>query len=154
MSTNPFGAGAVDLAQHMARKQAAPAQDDVTKTADVLDSEILQIEKVMEVLKARSQNQMRNLDDFQREIKERFQDIGFIVDVVWYETNLADVKMPEIVIKGRTEAKAFDRDKMTHEVTSDILGLGDGGVIKTDKDKVAQMMDGTYKGNASGVHQH
>lgn len=152
--THPFGP-AVDLAAHMARKQSTPAADDVTKGADVLDSEILEIEKVLNTLKARSRGQMRNYDDFQREIKERFAEIGFVVDVVWYETNLAEVKMPEIVIKGRTEAKAFDRDKMVHEVTSDILGTGQGGVIKTDKAKVEAMMDGSYKGSSiKGAHQH
>jgi len=152
---NPFGLGAVDLAAHMAAKAAAtPATDDLTKGIDVYDSEVLEIEKVLNTLKARSRDQMRNYSDFDREVKERFSEIGFYVDVLWYDTNVETVKMPEIVIKGVTDARAFDREQMTHEVTNDILGLGDGGVIKTDKDKVLQMMDGTYKGNASGVHQH
>lgn len=151
--THPFGGG-IDLAAHMAAKQATPGHDDMTKGIDVLDSEVLAIEKVLKTLKARSSNQMRNYADFDREIKERFQDIGFIVDVVWYETNLAEVKMPEIVIKGRIEAKAFDRDQMTHEVTSDLLNMGEGGVIKTDRNKVAAMMDGSYKGSAKDVHKH
>ena len=153
--THPFGAGAIDLGAHMARKQASPAQDDMTKGIDVLDSEVLQIERVLNVLKARSKNQMRNYDDFQREIKERFAEIGFVVDVLWYETNIETVKMPEIVIKGRTESKAFDRDQMTAEVTGDLLGFGEGGVIKTDKAKVEAMMDGSYKGNSiKGAHKH
>lgn len=148
-----FG-GAVDLQQYMASKQATPGADDMTKTIDILDSEVLQIEKVINILKERSRTR-RNYDDFQREIKERFAEIGFVVDVAWYETNQADVKMPEIVIKGRTEAKAFDRERMTAEVTGDVLGFGEGGVIATDKEKVAAMLDGSYKGQISDVgHKH
>ena len=154
-STHPFGAGAVDLAAHMAAKQSSgmPGYDDMTKGIDVLDSEIIDIQQTLERLTERARVS-RRYDDFDREIKERFAEIGFVVDVLWYETNLADTKMPEVVIKGRTEAKVFDRDRMTHEVTNDLLGLGEGGVIKTDKDKVSQMMDGSYKGNAKGVHKH
>lgn len=151
MSNSAFG-GAVDLAAHMAQKQA-PGYDDMTKTIDVYDSEILEIEKVLGILRERSTTR-RNYEDFQREIKERFFDIGFIVDVVWYSTNLADTNMPEVVMKGRVEAKEFDREKMSAEVTGDILKMGTGGVIATDKNKVAAMMDGSYKGDAKGVHKH
>lgn len=151
--SHPFGPGAVDLAAHMAAKDATPAADDLTKGIDILDSEVLQIEKVLNLLKTRSALP-RNYEDFSREIKERFQDIGFVVDVVWYHTNVDGVKMPEIVIKARTERKVFDRDQMVHEVTSDILGFGEGGVIKTDKEKVAAMQDGSYQGSAKDVHKH
>ena len=150
--SSAFG-GAVDLAAHMANKANAPAADDLTKGIDLYDSEIIKIEKVMMILRNRSTS-ARNYEDFSREIKERFQDIGLVVDVVWYETNVTGVLMPEIVVKARTEAKVFDRDQMTHEVTSDLLGLGEGGVIKTDKEKVAQMMDGSYKGQTKDVHKH
>jgi hypothetical protein len=86
------------------------------------------------MLKSRTAQGSIEYDSFQREIKERFYEIGFIVDVVWYETNMAEVKMPEIVIKGRTENKfVFDRDRQVHEVTNDVLDLGTGGVIKADK---------------------
>lgn len=142
------------MAAHMASKQNMPGADDMTKTLDVYDHEIIEIEKVLGILKERSQGR-RNYDDFQREIKERFQDIGFVVDVVWYETDSAEIKMPEIVLKRRIEAHVFDRDKMTHEVTNDLLGMGEGGVIKTNKEQVAQMMDGSYKGSGSHAgHGH
>jgi hypothetical protein len=108
--------------------------DDVTKTMDIHDTEILEIEKILNMLKARTAQGSIEYDSFQREIKERFYEIGFVVDVLWYETNMAEVKMPEIVIKGRTENKfVFDRDRQVHEVTNDILDLGTGGIIKADK---------------------
>lgn len=110
------------------------AQDDITKSLDIHDSEILEIEKILNMLKARTAQGSLEYDSFQREIKERFYEIGFVVDVLWYETNMAEVKMPEIVIKGRTESRfVFDRDRQVHEVTRDILDLGTGGVIKADK---------------------
>lgn len=147
-----FG-GAVDLQQYMASKGQTPGADDMTKTLDVYDHEIIEIEKVLARIKERTTGH-RNYDDVDREIKERFQDIGFIVDVVWYHTNVDGVKMPEVVLKARTEAKVFDRDRMTHEVTNDLLGMGEGGVIKTNKEQVAQMLDGSYKGQNSGHAGH
>jgi len=120
---------------------------------DVLDSEVNDIHNVLQTIRKRSMS-ARNLDDFQREIKQRFEDIGFVVRVNWYDSNVEDTYIPEIVITARTEAKVFDRDRMTYEVTHDILGLGEGGVIATDKNKVSAMLDGSYKGSAKGVHKH
>lgn len=116
------------------------AQDDITKTLDIHDSEILEIEKVLSMLKARTAQGSLEYDSFQREIKERFYEIGFVVDVLWYETNMAEVKMPEIVIKGRAQGEyVFDRDRQVHEVTNDILDLGTGGVIKIGKAEMAAL---------------
>lgn len=101
-------------------------------TLDIYDSEIAEIERVSNILKVRAR-QPRNYDDFQREIKERFAEIGFVVDVKWWETNVEGVMMPEIEIIGRVDkSHVFDRDRMVHEVTNDLLDLGEGGVIKTN----------------------
>jgi hypothetical protein len=149
-SSSPF-AGAIDLSK--IGGQQAPAADDVTKGVDVLDSEVNKIHDVLQTIRKRSMS-ARNLDDFQREIKQRFEDIGFVVRVNWHDTNVEGTFIPEIVITARTERKVFDRDQMVHEVTNDILGLGDGGIISTDKSKVSAMLDGSYKGSAKGVHKH
>lgn len=127
-----------------------PAEDDLTHGIDLYDSEVIAIGGVIERLRTRASKSV-HYDTFQKEIKDRFADIGLVVDVLWYETDQADVKMPEIVIKARTESHTFDRDRMVHEVTNDILGLGEGGVIKTDKGQVESMIDGSYRGQA---HQH
>lgn len=128
-----------------------PGADDMTKSIDLYDSEIIAIEKVTARLKERSEVP-RDMEAFNREIKERFAEIGLVADVVWWYTDVEGVYAPDIVFKGRTEAKVFDRDKQVHEVTSDLLGFNEGGVIKTDKAKVQAMIDGSYKGK--GTHQH
>ena len=154
MNGDSFFPGAIDLAQHISAKQASPAEDDLTHGIDLYDSEILQIEKVLAKLKEKAQHQV-NYQHFQDEIKERFAEIGFRVDVSWWETNVDGLRQPEITIQARMERHTFDRDRMTHEVTNDILDLGEGGVIKTDKSQVAAMMDGSYRGNSvAGAHKH
>lgn len=146
--------GAVDLAQYAKQvsPQAGPAADDLTKTIDLYDSEVLAIEQVYLLLQEKAREGSHDYDAFDREIKERFQDIGFVVDVVWYHSQIESVKIPEIVVKARIERGEFDRDRMVHEVTNDLLGTGEGGVIKTDPAMIKAMEDGSYKGQ--GGHKH
>jgi hypothetical protein len=109
---------------------------------EVYDSEILEIEAVVETLKQRSEDG-RRLDrgQFDREIIDRFAKIGFEVTTQWFHTDLEDVKMPEVTIVGRLGSRQsdFDHDQMAHEVTSDVLGLGQGGVIKTTTDDTGKI---------------
>lgn len=105
---------------------------------DIYDSEIDKIIAVQHTLQQRAGDKMRNYGDFEREIRERFEDIGFTVDVNWFSYALngevqAMSAMPEVTIIGRCDPKfAFDPDQMVHEVTSNVLGLpGDQGVIDT-----------------------
>lgn len=123
---------------------------------EILDSEMLEIEKTLEFLKDKTYGG-RHLDrgQFDAEIVDRFARIGFRVDVKWWHTDVEGVKMPEIEIIGRTDrAGAFDHEKMAHEVTSDILGLGQGGVIKTngaeDLMKIKQVEQGHKHGPSCG----
>lgn len=104
---------------------------------DILDSEIMECEKVLELLKDRAiKHGAINLANFDDEIKTRFAEIGFAVDVKWWHSNVEGVKMPEIEIVGRTSRKAFDHEQMRHEVVNDILGLGTGGTIKVKPEDV------------------
>jgi hypothetical protein len=129
---------------------------------DILDSEVLECEKVLEVLKDRAiRHGALNLGHFDNEIKTRFAEIGFAVDVKWWHTNVEGVKMPEIEIIGRTAKKDFDHDQMRHEVTADILGLGQGGTIKVNPEDVlaAKQYEQSHKkahggGACDGDHQH
>jgi hypothetical protein len=147
---SPFGLlpnmrGAVDLSQRA-------GVDDLTKTMDVHDSEINMIHEILGILRRRSAS-VRNYDDFQREIIDRFAKIGFVVDVRWYETDAPGVLMPEINISARTETGyTFDRDKQVAEVTGDILGLGDKGTIHVDRDMMKALEDGSYKGESGHKH--
>lgn len=149
--TNPFATpldmtGAVDLDKH-----AFAGTDDLTKTMDVHDSEINEIHKVLTILRRRSES-ARNYASFQDEIIERFAEIGFKVDVRWYDTDVEGVLIPEINITDRVEKNfVFDRDKQVNEVTNDLLGLGEGGVLKVDADMARALEDGSYKGKE---HNH
>lgn len=108
-----------------------------TARGDIQDSELLDIERVYKAL-GQKNGQRRELDAFEREIKERFHEIGFAVDVAWFEFAIDGVKqegcfMPEISIVGRVEKTEFDHDQKVAEVTRNILELpGEGGVIKSE----------------------
>lgn len=108
----------------------AENQSDLTRAFQVYDHEVLKIEKVLERLRQRASSR-RVLDDFDREARQRFEDIGFVVKINWYETNVEGTFMPEIEVVGRTERHDFDHDRMVHEVTGDLLETGNGGVIKS-----------------------
>lgn len=117
----------------------------VSDVIEVYDTEILQIEKVLEILRVRSDRQSRNRGEFDREIKERFHQIGFIVDVKWWHTNLEDVKMPEVEITGRVDdrGQGMDHERLRHEITNDVLELGAGGIINTGTADEAAMIRAT-----------
>ncbi len=115
---------------------AQPAPDELV---DLLDSEVIEIQKVWDSLRSRHQKYHRNYLAFEREAEDKFGEIGFAVAISWNEYSLGGVKqeglMPTIEIKSRCAPKAFDRDRMVHEVTDNILGLpgqAKGDVIKTD----------------------
>lgn len=125
-----------------------------TAYPDIADSEVLEIEKVLTFLKQRARDKRRNFSDFEREIKERFEDIGFVVTVSWYEFGregtpgaIPGAAMPEVTISGRCERKPFDHDRMVHEVTRNILGLpGQEGVIKTNTPGMKRLVEGHKHG--------
>jgi hypothetical protein len=124
---------------------------------DIYDSEIDKILEVQQLLQQRARERMFNYNDFEREIKERFEDIGFIVAVNWHSYAVngevqAMSAMPEVAITGRTDPSfAFDPDRQVHEVTRNVLGLpGEEGVIKTD---LGETFKDFQKGH-SGAHGH
>jgi hypothetical protein len=93
----------------------------MSELVNILDSEIKELQGVHQTLEGRTYKS-HNLAAFEREIVERFQEIGFVVDVKWYQTNIASVAPED-----------FDHEKMAHEVVSNVLGLPeeDAGIIKT-----------------------
>lgn len=153
--TSPFG-GAVDLQQHMKAKVDAErrarldreGRSEKVSATELYDTEVLQIEKVIRSLRQYATDHgVVDYDAYDRQIKDRFNDIGFDVTVNWYETDQRDVKMPEIQIVGRTDAIAFDREQQRHEIISDVLERGEGGTIKMSKDDLAAA-------EAAGHHKH
>lgn len=103
---------------------------DVTAEIDLHDSEIAKVGEVMVRLRERAGH--RDLESFRVEIIDRFVQIGLEVDPLVWSTNVAGVYIFEVVIKARLEGE-FDPERQVHEVTNDILGLGEGGVINTKK---------------------
>lgn len=96
------------------------------------DSDIIRIESVVKHLNDK-QRKVVNLDAFQREAKERFQDQGFVVDVKCYTTTVEGIYAFDIDITGRCEPVIFDTERQRHEVVNDLLGLDPsmkGQVIK------------------------
>jgi hypothetical protein len=107
----------------------------MSELVNILDSEIKELQGVHQTLEGRTYKS-HNLAAFEREIVERFQEIGFVVDVKWYQTNIASVSSPVVEVIGRCTPVApedFDHEKMAHEVVSNVLGLPeeDAGIIKT-----------------------
>ncbi len=103
---------------------------EVTSQIELNDQDILRMEPVIKMLNDRK-GSPRNLDAFRREAIERFEDVGFRVDVKVYDTNVQGVYAFDIEIQDRYEGK-FDPDQMVWEATNDVLDLGTKGVLKTE----------------------
>lgn len=120
---------------------------------NVLDSEVLAIERVHLALNERARSKKLNYNDFEAEIKERFAEIGFAVAVNWYRFSVngaeqEDAAMPEVTITGRTEKKAWDPDRQVHEAVSNILELpGQEGWIKTSDAAAQRLLRGSDRGH-------
>lgn len=115
----------------------------MSELVNLLDSEVDLLQKTAETLQDRTYK-THNLAAFEREILERFQEVGFRVDVKWFTAQDEDgrpvegVFMPQVDVVGRcTPLKPgeFDHDQMRHEVVNNYLGLPsqDAGIIKPDE---------------------
>jgi hypothetical protein len=95
---------------------------------DLLDSDILILEGVMAKLRVSADKTMVP-EDFRKEAVERFGEAGFEVDVkVWYTDQIGLFSFDFEIIR-KLDDKPFDHERMQHEVTHDLLGLGEGGAI-------------------------
>ena len=112
-----------------------------TSQGDILDSEILQLEAIFEDMLYRYSAKAFNVEEFEREAKERgHSQLGIAITVSWrpvMDTATGKIiegkRSPKIEIAGRVEKKAFDHDRKVHEVTRDILDLGTQGVIASEE---------------------
>jgi len=107
---------------------------------DLYDSEILKIEQVIAQLNAEDVGKRKDIDTFDRKVRELFFKIGFVVDVQCWSSRdgrgnpIPDTFLFDIVIQRRLDERhEFDHDRLVHEITNDILDLGDKGVIHTKK---------------------
>lgn len=124
--------------------------------ADLYDHEVEQILAVQLALNERATAKRHNYADFEKEIRGRFAEIGFTVNVNWHTFAVGGTPqegaMPEVTITGRTMKINWDPDRQVHEAVHDVLGLGEGGWIKTDPDTLKNFKDGN--GGHGHGHQH
>lgn len=130
----------------------------VTSTINLYDSEIIKVEGILEKLNERRTKTSRmSYEAFTDEAKNRFLEAGLVTSVRWYEAGveredgtmqkIEGTLIPEIVITGRTDKKfAFDHDRMSHEVQSDLLQLGTGGKLKLTAEDARKILE-TQKGH-------
>lgn len=102
---------------------------ELTSDIDILDSEIPDIEAVLNRLSS-AQGQRRDLEGFRKEAIDRFREIGFEIKVNTYTTTEAGMYSFEFVIQKRL--KPFDHEQMSHEVRHDILGVDEAVTIGGD----------------------
>jgi hypothetical protein len=131
----------------------------VADVADLYDHEVEEILQLQLRLNDRARHRRHNYNDFDREIREAFAEIGFTVEVNWHEFSVGGQKqegaMPEVTVTGRTDPSfEFDKDRQVHEVTRDVLGLGEEGVIKTDPDTLRNFLEGNGGHGHGHGHSH
>lgn len=118
--------------------EANADEEGLLDTDSLYDHERLAINKVATALMDNI-GRHRELSSFQREARERFAEIGFVVRVDFYEDpneeHLTGTQIPQISLLGRCEplkVGEFDHDQMGHEVRSNILGVkGQDNLQKT-----------------------
>ncbi len=105
----------------------------MSNNLDILDSEMIELDKVLNAWAVRQQGSRRDLEAFRRGAIEKAAQCGFKLNVLTYDTTEAGTFAFEFEIVGRLENKAFDYDKMVYEVTNNILELPnqDKGFIKS-----------------------
>lgn len=127
---------------------------------DLYDSEVEQVFAVLARLQDRARYRRHNYAGFEREIGEAFAEIGFTVAVNWHEFSREGQRqegaMPEVTVTGRTDPSfEFDKDRMVHEVTRNVLGLpGETGVIRTDPETLKRFTEESGGHAPGGHHAH
>lgn len=113
---------------------------------ELLDDDILEIEKIINRLKSASALP-KDIDAFDRRIVEMFGEAGYKVDVKWWHTNVEGVYAPDIEVVGFTDNRgAFDHDRQVWNVVNNKVGLPDvqTGFIPVDH-KALEMLKGNVR---------
>lgn len=142
-------------------------ESSLTSAIDLMDAEIPHVEEIVNKLNEKQGKGGIDLEAFRKECIERFgQDWkgpdgkdwpGFVINVKVYDTNEENVYWFELEIERRTwepEGGLFDPDRQVHDVTGDALGLGEGGVIKTEGGLFVPGGHNHEHGHSHGGHHH
>jgi hypothetical protein len=104
-------------------------------------------------------------DSLDRELRDRCAtEIGIRVSIRWYTCGeeqedgtlkeIPGMYKPFVVPQGRmTKEAEYDHDRQRHEVINDVLGIGEGGLIKVtaeDARKVLETVGGHKHGSGCG----
>src|SRR3954468_11267454 len=104
---------------------------------NLYESEIAALGDLMERIQHRRDSVgITDRGGFDSWVKDEFHKLGFEVSVLWYHTDMRDLPAVDIEITGRVDKNfEFDHDRQVHEITHDLLGLGEGGFLDGDKVK-------------------
>jgi hypothetical protein len=107
------------------------------------DTEIIEMQRIKDEVNNRASLRGGSVDRdaMGRELKDRmYTEAGLVVNVLWYTVGeqMPDGSIreivgrfdPEVVPVGRVNKQGVDHDQMKHEIVNDVLGLGEGGLIK------------------------
>lgn len=112
-----------------------------TAQGDVHDTEIAALDLILRAMSRKYSTRSFDLEEFNREAKDRMHRVGFAVDILWVPNRdratgriIPGSLKPIVEIVGRVDKTAFDHDRKVHEITHNVLELKgqDGGVIKSD----------------------
>lgn len=100
---------------------------------DLYDSEVEKVGKLLGYFNDLAQSTRISYQDFTDRVKDKFAELGLDADVVWWETQVPGVLIPEIQVKGRLDPNfQWDPERMSREVITDVLGTGEAGAINMD----------------------
>ncbi len=108
-----------------------PVVDDDSHIVDTQpsDKEIIKLEAIMVELKKKQLLPMAQ-EDFRKEAIARFAEIGFVVQVKSWTTNVEGVFAHDIEIIGSNDLRSrVDPDEQVWDVTHDTLGIDQPGII-------------------------
>lgn len=130
---------------------------------NLYDSEILRAEKVWGLLREKASGRSVDRDALNREIKQRFEDIGLVVGVKWFTggtpgpggvlVEVPGLMIPEIEIRARTQRTGeFDHEQMAHEVQNNILELPgqEKGKISMREGDAMKLLADKHRGHDHG----
>lgn len=162
-----FFNGAVDLSDLKKRAAAkglpTGAQTDEVGTDEpnLYDSEVKLIADINHRMDIKRRRGAIDRDAWKKEYEERLLEIGIVGRIDWtFEVDdhgndiSGGVAEPVVNILRRTEKQVFDHERMAHEVVNDVMGIGEGGTIKVDKEMARALESGEYKGTGKKHHHH
>ena len=123
---------------------------------DLHDSDIDKMDKgPLAYAKSKAGTSM-NIDQFAKDMKEQFANIGFNVEVKVYDTDQQGTYAFEVEIQGRNALSLFDPDRQVHEVTSNFLQLpGEQTGFIPSKEGIDRLLAReAAKARKKGQHRH